>query len=105
MTTQLRGVLTALTTPFDAEENIDYEALGRIVDRSIDGGVDGLVVGGSTAEFATMSGEERQAMLEFVIERTAGRVPIVAQTGATSTRDAIRHSRAAQEAGADVSWS
>lgn len=102
MTTQLRGVLTALTTPFDPEENIDYEALGRIVDRSIDGGVDGLVVGGSTAEFATMSGEERQAMLEFVIERTAGRVPIVAQTGATSTREAIRHSRAAQEAGADV---
>lgn len=102
MTTSLRGVLTALTTPFDAEEDIDFETLGRIVDRSIDGGVDGLVVGGSTAEFATMSGEERQIMLEFVIERTAGRVPIVAQTGATSTRDAIRHSRAAQEAGADV---
>ena len=102
MTTQLRGVLTALTTPFDAEENIDFEALGRIVDRSIDGGVDGLVVGGSTAEFATMTGEERQSMLEFVIERTAGRVPIVAQTGATSTREAIRHSQAAQAAGADV---
>ena len=102
MTTQLRGVLTALTTPFDTEENIDFEALGRIVDRSIDGGVDGLVVGGSTAEFATMTGEERQIMLEFVIERTAGRVPIVAQTGATSTREAIRHSQAAQAAGADV---
>ncbi|MGM0699623.1 MAG: 4-hydroxy-tetrahydrodipicolinate synthase [Actinomycetota bacterium] len=102
MTTTLRGVLTALTTPFDAEENIDYDALGRVVDRSIDGGVDGLVVGGSTAEFATMSGDERQQMLEFVIERTAGRVPIVAQTGATSTREAIRHSQAAQAAGADV---
>jgi len=102
MTTQLRGVLTALTTPFDAEENIDYDALGRVVDRSVDGGVDGLVVGGSTAEFATMTGEERQTMLEFVIERTAGRVPIVAQTGATSTREAIRHSQAAQAAGADV---
>ncbi|WP_434592751.1 4-hydroxy-tetrahydrodipicolinate synthase [Brevibacterium sp. 1718] len=102
MTTTLRGVLTALTTPFDAEENIDYDALGRVVDRSIDGGVDGLVVGGSTAEFATMSGDERQQMLEIVIERTAGRVPIVAQTGATSTREAIRHSQAAQAAGADV---
>lgn len=102
MTTKLRGVITALTTPFDTEENIEFEALGRIVDRSIDGGVDGLVVGGSTAEFATMTGEERQTMLEFVIERTAGRVPIVAQTGATSTREAIRHSQAAQAAGADV---
>lgn len=69
MTTQLRGVLTALTTPFDAEENVDFDALGRVVDRSIDGGVDGLVV---------------------------------AQTGATTTREAIRQSKAAQAAGADV---
>ncbi|WP_210604025.1 4-hydroxy-tetrahydrodipicolinate synthase [Brevibacterium oceani] len=102
MTTQLRGVLTALTTPFDAEENIDFDALGRVVDRSIDGGVDGLVVGGSTAEFATMTAEEREQMVGFVIDRAAGRVPVVAQTGATTTREAIRQSRAAQAAGADV---
>src|SRR5699024_10408599 len=98
----LGGVLTALTTPFDSEENIDRTLLGQVVDRSIDGGVDGLVVGGSTAEFATMSAEERQSMVEFVIDYTAGRVPVVAQTGATSTQEAIRHSLAAQRAGADV---
>lgn len=102
MTNQLRGVLTALTTPFDSEENIDRTLLGQVIDRSIDGGVDGLVVGGSTAEFATMSAEERQSMVEFVIDHTAGRVPVVAQTGATSTQEAIRHSLAAQRAGADV---
>jgi 4-hydroxy-tetrahydrodipicolinate synthase len=102
MTENLRGVLTALTTPFDSEENIDRTLLGQVVDRSIDGGVDGLVVGGSTAEFATMSAEERQSMVEFVIDHTAGRVPVVAQTGATSTQEAIRHSLAAQRAGADV---
>ena len=102
MTENLRGVLTALTTPFDSEENIDRTLLGQVVDRSIDGGVDGLVVGGSTAEFATMSAEERQSMVEFVIDHTAGRVPVVAQTGATSTQAAIRHSLAAQRAGADV---
>src|SRR5699024_6109100 len=102
MTENLRGVLTALTTPFDSEENIDRTLLGQVVDRSIDGGVDGLVVGGSTAEFATMSSEERQSMVEFVIDHTAGRVPVVAQTGATSTQEAIRHSLAAQRAGADV---
>ena len=102
MTTQLRGVLTALTTPFDSEENIDFDALGRVVDRSIDGGVDGLVVGGSTAEFASMSAEERQTMVDFVIDRAAGRVPVVAQTGATTTKEAIRHSLAAQRSGADV---
>ena len=102
MTNQLRGVLTALTTPFDSEENIDRTLLGQVIDRSIDGGVDGLLVGGSTAEFATMSAEERQSMVEFVIDHTAGRVPVVAQTGATSTQEAIRHSLAAQRAGADV---
>ena len=102
MTTSLRGVLTALTTPFDSEENIDFDALGRVVDRSIDGGVDGLVVGGSTAEFASMSAEERQTMVDFVIDRAAGRVPVVAQTGATTTKEAIRHSLAAQRSGADV---
>lgn len=64
MTENLRGVLTALTTPFDSEENIDRTLLGQVVDRSIDGGVDGLVVGGSTAEFATMSAEALLVNLE-----------------------------------------
>lgn len=102
MTTDLRGVLTALATPFDADEDIDVATLRRVVDRSVDAGVHGVVAGGSTAEFASMLPDERRQLVEEVTSHTAGRVPVIAQTGATTTREAIRHSRAAQAAGADV---
>lgn len=102
MTLELSGVLTALATPFDQDETIDTAVLRRIVDRSIHGGVDGVVAGGSTGEFASLSSEERILLVDTVVQHTAGRVPVIAQTGATTTRDAIRLSKAAQASGADV---
>jgi 4-hydroxy-tetrahydrodipicolinate synthase len=102
MSSQLHGVLTALVTPFTADGLIDESSLRLLVDRSIDGGVDGVVACGSTGEFAALSSEERRLVVETVVEHTAGRVPVVAQTGATSTAEAIRASRHAQECGADV---
>ncbi|MFV0434920.1 MAG: 4-hydroxy-tetrahydrodipicolinate synthase [Leucobacter sp.] len=102
MTQNLRGVLTALATPFDADENIDLPLLRRVIDRSVDNGVDGVVAGGSTGEFASLSTDERRLLVDTVIEHTAGRVPVVAQTGATTTKEAIRLSKAAQASGADV---
>lgn len=102
MTTQLHGVLTALTTPFDQSEAIDVPALRRVVDRSIDAGVDGVVAAGSTGEVGALSSDERLLLIDTVIEQTAGRVPVIAQTGATSTAEAIRLSRAAERSGADV---
>jgi 4-hydroxy-tetrahydrodipicolinate synthase len=102
MSSQLHGVLTALATPFSADGGIDQARLRLLVDRSIDGGVDGVVACGSTGEFAALSTEERRLIVETVVEHTAGRVPVVAQTGATSTAEAIRLSRHAQECGADV---
>ncbi|MDQ0260862.1 4-hydroxy-tetrahydrodipicolinate synthase [Sinomonas atrocyanea] len=102
MSKDLRGVLTALTTPFDADEAIDVAALRRVVDRSIDAGVDGVVAAGSTGEVGALSSEERLLLIDTVIEHTAGRVPVIAQTGATSTAEAIRLSKHAQASGADV---
>lgn len=102
MSSQLSGVLTALATPFTADAQIDVAALRRLVDRSIDGGVDGVVACGSTGEFAAMSGGERRLVVETVIDQAAGRVPVIAQTGAVSTTEAIELSRHAQEAGASV---
>lgn len=90
MTTDLSGVLTALATPFDQDEQIDVPVLKRLVDRSIAGGVDGVVAGGSTGEFASLSSEERILLVDTVVQHAAGRVPVVAQTGATTTREAIR---------------
>ena len=102
MTLNLHGVLTALATPFDADGAIDEAKLRQLVDRSIDGGVHGVVACGSTGEFAALTAEERRRVIEIVVEQTAGRVPVVAQTGATSTAEAISNSRHAQEVGADV---
>ncbi len=102
MHAQLSGVLTALATPFTNDEQIDVTNLRRLVDRTIDGGVDGVVACGSTGEFAGMSNAERRLLVESVIEQTAGRVPVVAQTGAVSTAEAIGLSQHAQAAGASV---
>ena len=102
MSSQLSGVLTALATPFTADGQIDEPKLRFLVDRSIDGGVNGVVACGSTGEFAALSADERRLVVETVVQHTAGRVPVVAQTGATSTAEAIELSRHAQECGADV---
>jgi 4-hydroxy-tetrahydrodipicolinate synthase len=102
MSTRLSGVLTALATPFTPDGQIDESTLRRLVDRSIDGGVDGVVACGSTGEFAAMSGAERRFVVEIVIDQAANRVPVVAQTGAVSTAEAVELSRHAEAAGASV---
>lgn len=100
--TELRGLLTALATPFNADESIDVATLRKVVDRSVDAGVNGVVAAGSTGEVGSLSSDERLLLVDAVIEATAGRVPVVAQTGATTTAEAIRLSQAAQKSGADV---
>jgi 4-hydroxy-tetrahydrodipicolinate synthase len=102
MSVQLRGVLTALTTPFTPAGDVDEQKLRALVDRSIDGGVHGVVACGSTGEFAALSADERRLVVETVVDQAARRVPVIAQTGAMSTAEAIRLSRHAQSAGVDV---
>lgn len=102
MTQDLTGVLTALAIPFDQGGALDSAALRRVVDHSVDNGVHGVVAGGSTGEFAAMSADERMRVVTEVTSHVAGRVPVIAQTGAVTTAQAIRHSKAAEEAGADV---
>ncbi|WP_120520359.1 4-hydroxy-tetrahydrodipicolinate synthase [Arthrobacter celericrescens] len=102
MSSQLSGVLTALATPFDADGQVDEARLRFLVDRSIDGGVNGVVACGSTGEFAALSSDERRFVVETVVDQAAGRVPVVAQTGASNTAEAISLTRHAQETGADV---
>lgn len=102
MAKELSGVLTALSTPFNQDETIDVATLQRIVDRSIDAGVDGVVAAGSTGEVGALSSEERLLLINTVIDQANGRVPVIANTGATSTAEAIRLSKEAEKAGADV---
>jgi 4-hydroxy-tetrahydrodipicolinate synthase len=102
MTKELSGVLTALATPFDANDQIDVALLQKLVDRSINAGVDALVAGGGTGEVSSLTDDERLHLFEVVIEHTAERVPVVANTGGLTAKRAIQLSQAAERAGADV---
>ena len=98
----LHGVLVALATPFAADGSLDEATLRALVDRTIDGGVHGVVACGSTGEFSALSSGERRLVVETVVDQAAGRVPVVAQTGSTSVTEAIALSQHAQSAGASV---
>ena len=102
MAQQLRGILTALATPFTSDGELDEATLRAVVDRSINGGVHGVVACGSSGEFTALSSDERRRIVEIVVDQAAHRVPVIAQTGATSTAEAIRLSQHAESVGADV---
>lgn len=93
------GLLTALVTPLKDDE-VEVAALGPLVDRQIEAGVSGLVVGGGTGEYGALTVEERQVLAIEAIAAVDGRVPVVIQTGALTTRDAVTLSRHAERAGA-----
>jgi 4-hydroxy-tetrahydrodipicolinate synthase len=88
--------------PFAGSGEVDHDRLREHIDWLIDSGVHGLVPCGSTGEFAALSLEERRTVAEIVISQAAGRVPVVPQTGATRTSDAVALSQHAASAGADA---
>lgn len=94
------GVITALVTPF-RNDRVDEEALRRLVNDQIANGIDGLVPCGTTGESATLDVDEHLRVIKIVVEETAKRVPVIAGTGANSTKEAIELSKAAKSAGAD----
>ena len=101
MSEPLHGVLVPIVTPFTADgEHVDESGLRSTVDRLIDDGVHGLVPCGSTGEFTTLSVEERRRVTEVVCSQADGRVPVVPQTGALSTKEAVELTRHAAKCGA-----
>lgn len=89
---KIKGVGVALITPFN-NYKVDYPALERMVEHVINGGVDYIVALGSTAETATLSIEERNDVLRFIIEQTAKRVPIVVGMGGNDTHQLVEQLR------------
>lgn len=85
----LRGTGVALVTPFNADGSIDYDGLKKLLNYQIESGVDYLVALGTTGETATISDEERFAILDFVAEHTARKIPIVAGFGGNDTQHVI----------------
>ncbi|WP_185806122.1 dihydrodipicolinate synthase family protein [Streptomyces sp. RP5T] len=99
--TELAGVLSAVATPFRPEDAaLNEGGLRDLVERTITGGVHGLVPCGSTGEFPALSADERRRVVEVVIDQAAGRVPVVAHTAAMTTKEAVALSQHAETAGA-----
>ncbi|HEY5509880.1 MAG TPA: 4-hydroxy-tetrahydrodipicolinate synthase [Prolixibacteraceae bacterium] len=84
-----RGAGVALITPFRSDLQIDFESLGKVTASQIENGMDFLVALGTTAETATLSHVEKQQIIDFVVARTAGRVPIMVGIGGNSTSEVI----------------
>ena len=98
----LRGSIVALITPMDAEGGIDDASLKRLVDFHVAAGTQAIVSVGTTGESATLDEAEHCQVIARTVELAAGRVPVIAGTGANSTREAITLTRCAKEAGADA---
>ncbi len=99
----ISGSIVALVTPMHPDSlEVDWDSLARLVDWHIVEGTSSIVAVGTTGESATLSVTEHSAVIRFVVEQAANRIPIIAGTGANSTREAIELTQGAKEAGADA---
>lgn len=94
------GVGTALVTPL-SDGKIDYTALRRLIEFQIRGGVDAIIIGGTTGEAATLSDEERYEIFAFAKDAVGGRCKLIFGTGTNDTRIAIKHTKKAENIGCD----
>lgn len=94
------GSGVAIVTPF-TENGIDFEKLGELIDYQIANKTDAIIICGTTGEASTMPDSEHKAAIEFAVEKTAGRVPVIAGTGSNDTGHCIDLSVYAQKVGAD----
>lgn len=99
--TVFTGAATAIVTPLN-ENGVDYESFGRLIDWQIAEGIDAIVACGTTGEASTLTDEEHKECIKFAVERTAGRVPVIAGTGSNDTDYAIDLTKYACEVGADA---
>ena len=99
--TGFEGAGVAIITPFHEDGSINYDKLDELIDFHCANGTDAIVICGTTGESSTLSEEEHMDCVKFTIERTKGRLPVIAGTGSNSTYTAIEMSREASEAGAD----
>ncbi len=98
----IQGSIVALVTPMNEDESLDFAALRSLVDWHVAEGTDAIVVVGTTGESPTVNVEEHCALIEAVVKQAAGRIPVIAGTGANSTREAIELTEFAKKAGADA---
>tara|TARA_R110001592_G_scaffold199938_5_gene448588 strand:- start:2893 stop:3768 length:876 start_codon:yes stop_codon:yes gene_type:complete len=98
----ISGSLVALATPMDSRGGLDWQALERLIDFHLEKGTDGIVAVGTTGESATLDMSEHKQAIRRVVDQVAGRIPVIAGTGANSTREAVELTEAARSVGADA---
>ena len=99
--TIFKGFATALATPMTST-GVDYDALARLIDFQLEGGINGLVAVGTTGESATLEPWERKEVIRFTVDRVNGRVPVIAGTGTNNTAHVLDYTKFACDNGADA---
>jgi len=99
---EIEGVIPAMLTVFDKDENIDVEGLRRLTEHLIDNKVNGLYLTGSTGEGFLMTTSERKRVVEVVIDQVKGRIPVIVHVGDIGTKKTIELAKHAHETGADA---
>jgi 4-hydroxy-tetrahydrodipicolinate synthase len=98
----IQGSLVAIVTPMQPDGRVDDNAFRRLIDWHVAQGTDAIVAVGTTGESATLDEKEHCDAIALVVEQAAGRIPVIAGTGANSTSEAIALTRCAQQSGADA---
>jgi len=99
---KFEGSIVALVTPMTAAGEIDYSALGQLIEYHIGAGTNGIVAVGTTGESSTLNVEEHLEVIDYTIKTVARRIPVIAGTGSNSTHEAIYQTKQAEKLGADA---
>ena len=97
----LRGSIVALITPFNEDGSINFDKIGELVEYHIANGTDAILTLGTTGESSTFTHEEDDAICSYIIEKSNGRIPVIAGTGSNCTETMVEKSKRAEKAGAD----
>ena len=98
----ITGSLVALVTPMSPDGELDWDGLDKLIDLHLDSGTNAIVAVGTTGESATLDCDEHCRVIQHVVQRVAGRIAVIAGTGANSTKEAIELTAAAKQAGVDA---
>lgn len=96
-----KGVGTAIATPFDTEDNINFDEFARLVEFQIENGVNAIIVCGTTGEASTMTQEEKQELISYCVKVVNKRVPVIAGIGSNNTKAVIENEKHAEKIGVD----
>ena len=99
--TVFKGIATAMVTPMTST-GVDYDTLARFIDFQLENGINALVAVGTTGESATLSQEERKAVIRFTVKRVDGAVPVIGGTGTNNTEHVLDFTKAACDDGVDA---